>query len=358
MDGNEVEGYQLHTVEGTQSVTHDLRVGGKIYARVIKGRNAYLGVFKDGDALAAAYPTPTVGQWAETIEEPNGQGGTGYLYICEIVEEEEVWVRKTAITEGILYPATEERIQELEDKAVTYEAQSDKTIADKAQARTNIGAAALNGDSTEDFAAKDLTARTATITDGLQVQGQAQFEGIDSGSIMTSGGDINTDGGDINLNGGNLSNMEKIVIPEHGSDLEDNHNLTLSYDYDGLYIEDSDDGTHVLIPTTGNGTVAMAENYYTKSVSDGRFAALNGNAQQDFAAKDLTAESATTDELALTNNGAQSYVISGNTSSYVKILNLSNGRHVNLPVVRDDVIALAGDFVEITNAEIDNMDWT
>lgn len=231
MDGNEVEGYQLHTVEGTQSVTHDLRVGGKIYARVIKGRNAYLGVFKDRDALVAAYPTPTVGQWAETIEEPNGQGGTGYLYICEIVEQEEVqeevWVRKTAITQGILYPATEERIQELEEKAVTYEAQSDKTIADKAQARANIGAAALNGDST-----------------------------------------------------------------------------------------------------------------------------------QDFAAKDLTAESATTDELALTNNGAQSYVISGNTSSYVKILNLSNDRHVNLPVVRDDVIALAGDFVEITNAEIDNMDWT
>lgn len=226
MDGNEVEGYQLHTVEGTQSVTHDLRVGGKIYARVIKGRNAYLGVFKDGDALAAAYPTPTVGQWAETIEEPNGQGGTGYLYICEIVEDEEVWVRKTAITEGILYPATEERIQELEEKAVTYERQS-KASADKAQARANIGAAALNGDATEDFAAKDLTA-----------------------------------------------------------------------------------------------------------------------------------ESATTDELALTNNGAQSYVISGNTSSYVKILNLSNGRHVNLPVVRDDVIALAGDFVEITNAEIDNMDWT
>lgn len=54
-----------------------------------------------------------------------------------------------------------------------------------------------NGSSSNDFTAKDVTARTVTITDGLQVRGQAQFEGIDSGAIMTSGGDINTDGGDI-----------------------------------------------------------------------------------------------------------------------------------------------------------------
>lgn len=74
-----------------------------------------------------------------------------------------------------------------------------------------------NGSSSNDFTAKDVAARTMTITDGLQVRGQAQFDEIECAGNATIKGNASVDGNmDVE---GELTNGGEVValakdIPE------------------------------------------------------------------------------------------------------------------------------------------------
>ena len=102
------------SVYGDMHVHHDLSVGGILRARVVRGRNAFSGLFVNAAALEKHHPDPYVGQWALVeFESRSKSDGTaiGQIYRCE---EEGVW-KATGIKggyDGTLYEALETESEE------------------------------------------------------------------------------------------------------------------------------------------------------------------------------------------------------------------------------------------------------
>ena len=102
------------SVYGDMHVHHDLSVGGILRARVVRGRNAFSGLFVNASSLEKHHPDPYVGQWALVeFESRSKSDGTaiGQIYRCE---EEGVW-KATGIKggyDGTLYEALETESEE------------------------------------------------------------------------------------------------------------------------------------------------------------------------------------------------------------------------------------------------------
>ena len=102
------------SVYGDMHVHHDLSVGGILRARVVRGRNAFSGLFVNASSLEKHHPDPYVGQWALVeFESRSKSDGTaiGDIYRCE---EEGVW-KATGIKggyDGTLYEALETESEE------------------------------------------------------------------------------------------------------------------------------------------------------------------------------------------------------------------------------------------------------
>lgn len=114
---------------------------------------------------------------------------------------------------------------EINSSVVKYDGQQSLTSTQKTQARANIGAAALNGDSDEDFFAHDLQVdHDGEIDNSLSV-------GVD----VTVGRNV-TLGGSLSLNG-----------------------TTISEGLDEVLIHDSETNKTISIPTDISGQVALAD---------------------------------------------------------------------------------------------------
>lgn len=102
------------SVYGDMHVHHDLSVGGILRARVVRGRNAFSGLFVNAAALEKHHPDPYVGQWALVeFESRTASDGTaiGEIYRCEVEGE---W-KATGIKggyDGTLYEALETESEE------------------------------------------------------------------------------------------------------------------------------------------------------------------------------------------------------------------------------------------------------
>ena len=102
------------SVYGDMHVHHDLSVGGILRARVVRGRNAFSGLFVNAAALEKHHPDPYVGQWALVeFESRSKSDGTaiGKIYRCEVEGE---W-KATGINGGYdstLYEALETESEE------------------------------------------------------------------------------------------------------------------------------------------------------------------------------------------------------------------------------------------------------
>lgn len=102
------------SVYGDMHVHHDLSVGGILRARVVRGRNAFSGLFVNAAALEKHHPDPYVGQWALVeFESRTASDGTaiGEIYRCEVEGE---W-KDTGIKggyDGTLYEALETESEE------------------------------------------------------------------------------------------------------------------------------------------------------------------------------------------------------------------------------------------------------
>lgn len=73
-------------VDGDLHVNNDVTVGGILRARVVRGRNAFAGLFASSAALNAACSNPEVGMWAAVvIADRTGvdENALGEVYICE-----------------------------------------------------------------------------------------------------------------------------------------------------------------------------------------------------------------------------------------------------------------------------------
>lgn len=82
---------KTQTVYGDMHVHHDLSVGGILRARVVRGRNAFCGLFASATALEKHYADPYIGQWAlvafDNRTDDDGNA-IGKIYVCE---EDGVW---------------------------------------------------------------------------------------------------------------------------------------------------------------------------------------------------------------------------------------------------------------------------
>ena len=74
---------QTKVVYGDLDVHHDINVGGILNARMVRGRNAFCGLFEQIGDLKYYYPKPSVGMWA-LIEYQHHQGdmAIGEVWIC------------------------------------------------------------------------------------------------------------------------------------------------------------------------------------------------------------------------------------------------------------------------------------
>ena len=102
------------SVYGDMHVHHDLSVGGILRARVVRGRNAFSGLFVNAAALKKHHPDPYVGQWALVEFESRTASdctAIGKIYRCEVEGE---W-KATGINGGYdstLYEALETESEE------------------------------------------------------------------------------------------------------------------------------------------------------------------------------------------------------------------------------------------------------
>ena len=73
------------TVNGDLNVGNNLHVGGILDARVVRGRDAFCGLFASSTALNAAFANPKVGQWALVMIENREVDSLalGEVYYCE-----------------------------------------------------------------------------------------------------------------------------------------------------------------------------------------------------------------------------------------------------------------------------------
>lgn len=77
---------KTQTVYGDMHVHHDLSVGGILRARVVRGRNAFCGLFASAAALEKHYADPYIGQWALVAFDnrtDNDGNAIGKIYVCE-----------------------------------------------------------------------------------------------------------------------------------------------------------------------------------------------------------------------------------------------------------------------------------
>lgn len=126
------------TFYGDVHVHHDLSVGGILRARVVRGRNAFCGLFASAAALEKHYPDPYIGQWALVAFDnrtDNDGNAIGKIYVCE---QDGVWKDsgQKGGYDGTLYEALqterEERMEMDEDLIVL--------ISNEAKARQDADA--------------------------------------------------------------------------------------------------------------------------------------------------------------------------------------------------------------------------
>lgn len=105
---------KTETVYGDMHVHHDLSVGGILRARVVRGRNAFCGLFASAAALEKHYADPYIGQWAlVAIDNRTGNDGNaiGKIYACE---QDGVWkdTGQKGGNDGTLYEALQTEREE------------------------------------------------------------------------------------------------------------------------------------------------------------------------------------------------------------------------------------------------------
>lgn len=169
---------KVSSVYGDMHVHHDLSVGGILRARVVRGRNAFSGLFVSASALEKHHPDPYVGQWALVeFSSRTASDGTsiGEIYRCETEGE---W-KATGIKggyDGTLYEALETESEERKENDADILDMLTTEIAERKESDSTLQSN-IN-DVAEDLTAEVTRAKTAeeTLSKSISDETTARIE--------------------------------------------------------------------------------------------------------------------------------------------------------------------------------------